>query len=78
MGGLQPRFHRVQLPKMLLASRPVDPLSHPHQFVPRVEDVFKVGFQQISLWCLALIPWDHGLFFRFLGETGKFVVEIIP
>ena len=73
-----PGLHRVQLTKMLLASRPVDPLAHLHQFVPGVEDVFEVGFQQVSLRCLAFIPWDHGLFFRFLGETGRFVVEIIP
>ena len=53
-------------------------LSHLHQFVPGVEDVFEVGFQQISLWCLALIPWDHGYFFRFLSETERFMVDIIP
>ncbi|MEQ5836533.1 hypothetical protein, partial [Marinobacter sp. NFXS9] len=23
-------------------------------------------------------PWDHGAFFRFLDETGRFMMDIIP
>jgi hypothetical protein len=65
------RLDGVQPAKVLLAGLPIGPLSHLHQLLPGVENVFEVGYWQIPLRCLAIIPWNHEVFYRFLGETGR-------
>jgi hypothetical protein len=42
-------FHRVQLTKMLFVGWSVDSPADMNEFVPGVENVFEVGFKQISL-----------------------------